>query len=114
MAVVLLSKDVPEVQRAFAGSPGWRFRTASHGGGKYIRENSVWAEDSNAPGAVVYERDGERILKRSSTAFGPGNNYCSMWDFLGLAGLTDEQWTPQYRYWTRPEQMDDGGQNIVD
>jgi len=37
-----------------------------------------------------------------------------MWDFLGLAGLTEEQWTPQYRYWTRPEQMDDGGQNIVD
>lgn len=114
MSVVLLSKDPPELQRRFAGSRGWRFRTASHGGGKYIQEQSVCEEDGNAPGAVVYERDGDRILKRSSTEFGPGDNYCTMWDFLGLAGVSAADWTPQYRYWTRPETMDDGGQNIVD
>src|ERR1700722_15664234 len=40
-AVVLLSLDPPERQRAFANSRGWRFRMASHGGSDYIREQSV-------------------------------------------------------------------------
>src|SRR5262245_26752189 len=40
-AVVLLSKDPPETQRRFANQRGWRFRLASHGGGAYIREQSV-------------------------------------------------------------------------
>src|SRR5262245_13728075 len=40
-AVVLLSKDPPATQRAFANSRGWRFRTVSHGGEGYIREQSV-------------------------------------------------------------------------
>ena len=35
MSVVLVSKDPPDVQRAFANSRGWRFRLASHGGGDY-------------------------------------------------------------------------------
>ena len=41
MAVVLLSKDAPAVQRDFANSRNWRFRLASHGGGDYIREQTV-------------------------------------------------------------------------
>jgi len=114
MAVVLLSKDPPELQRRFAGARGWRFRTASHGGGDYLEQQSVNPSYPNAPGAVLYERQGARILKRASVEFGPGDNYCSMWDFLALAGLSDENWTPQYRYWTRPQTMDDGGQNLGD
>src|SRR5215475_3894172 len=56
LAVVLLSKDPPEVQRAFANSRGWRFRTASHGGGKYIQEQSVTPGEKNYPGLVCYTR----------------------------------------------------------
>ena len=33
---------------------------------------------------------------------------------LMLAGLDAENWTPQFKYWTRPRKMDDGGQNLVD
>src|SRR5262245_61253629 len=49
-AVVLLSKDPPELQRRFANSRGWRFRMASHGGGDYIREQSVVPGQGNMPG----------------------------------------------------------------
>ena len=59
LSVVLLSKDPPEVQRRFANARGWRFRLASHGGGVYMREQSVVNEEYNYPGAVVYERDGD-------------------------------------------------------
>ena len=41
MSVVMVSKDEPELQRQFANSRGWRFRLASHGGGDYIKEQTV-------------------------------------------------------------------------
>ncbi len=114
MSVVLLSKDSPEVQRQFANSRQWRFRTASHHGGDYIREQTVMPGSDNMPGAVVYELDGDTIYRKSSAVFGPGDLYCSIWNLLGLAGMGEAEWTPQYSYWTRPEKLDDGGQNIIE
>ncbi len=114
LSVVLLSKDPPEVQRRFANARGWQFRLASHGGGAYIREQSVVNGDDNFPGAVVYERDGDAILRKNSCVFGPGDLYCAMWSLLGLAGLGEEEWTPQYTYWQRPAELDDGGANVLD
>ena len=114
LSVVLISKDPPEVQRRFANARGWRFRLASHGGGAYIREQSVFIGDDNFPGAVVYERDGDAILRKNSCVFGPGDLYCSMWSLLGLAGLGEEEWTPQYTYWQRPTELDDGGADVLD
>ena len=114
MALALVSKDAPELQRRFANSRGWRFRLASHGGGDYIREQSVMAGENNMPGAVLYERREDRLFRKNSCIFGPGDLYCPAWQFLAMAGLGVEDWTPQYRYWGRPQQMDDGGRNVED
>lgn len=114
MAVVLVSKDPPDVQRTFANSRNWRFRLASHGGGPYIQEQTVMDGDNNTPGAVVYGRDGDRIMRKNSAVFGPGDLYCSIWNLLGMAGLGAADWTPQYRYWQRPKKMDDGGADLID
>lgn len=114
MSVVLVSKDAPELQRNFANSRGWRFRLASHGGGDYIQEQTVMEPATNMPGAVAYERKGDKIYRLSSGVFGPGDLYCSIWNLLGLAGLGEAEWTPQYKYWTRPEKMEDGGENLQD
>ena len=113
-AVAMLSKDEPEAQRRMANDRGWRFRMASHGGGTYISEQSVTAGKENYPGIVCYRRDGERIFRMNSSAFGPGDDYSSIWSVLGLAGLDDSSWTPQYGYWKRPGQMEDGGENLSD
>ena len=114
MSVVLMSKDPPDVQRRFAGSRGWRFRLVSHGGSDYIREQNVSSQWENCPGAVVYERNDGRVFRRSRCIFGPGDVYCSMWNILALGGLSEEDWVPQYRYWQRPEKLDDGGKGVVD
>jgi predicted dithiol-disulfide oxidoreductase (DUF899 family) len=114
MSVVLVSKDAPDIQRRFANTRGWRFRLASHSGGDYIREQSVKEEQDNMPGAVVYERNGDKISRKNACIFGPGDLYCSMWSLLGLAGLSAAEWTPQYSYWKRPQQLDDGGENLLD
>ena len=114
LAVVLASKDPPETQRRFAASRGWRFRMVSHGGGAYIREQGVFGEAENYPGAVLYERQEDRILRKNACVFGPGDLYCAVWPLLGLAGLGSEDFTPQYRYWQRPERLEDGGENLLE
>jgi predicted dithiol-disulfide oxidoreductase (DUF899 family) len=113
MSVTLVSKDSPELQRQYANSRGWRFRLASHGGGNYIREQTVTPGAINAPGAVLYERVGNDIFRKNSSEFGPGDIFCSMWGLLGLAGMSDADWTPQYNYWKRPLKLDDGGLNVL-
>lgn len=114
MSVALVSKDDPDTQRRFANARGWRFRLASHGGGDYIKEQTCQDSSENTPGAVVYERDGDRITRKNACVLGPGDLYCSMWGLLGLAGLGETEWTPQYSYWQRPAVLEDGGQNVLD
>ena len=114
MSVVLVSKDFPEVQRNFATSRGWRFRLASHGGGEYLQDQALSDDFDNMPRAVVYERKSGVIFRKKSSNFGPGDLYCSMWGLLALAGLGEEEWTPQYNYWRRPEELDDGWGDIRD
>jgi predicted dithiol-disulfide oxidoreductase (DUF899 family) len=114
LALLLVSRDAPELQRQFANSRGWRFRLASHGGGDYIQEQSVVEGSDNISGAVVYERQDGNIYRKNACVFGPGDVYCSMWGLLGLAALGEAQWTPQFNYWRRPEQLDDGGANLLE
>lgn len=115
-AVVLVSRDSPETQRKIANSRGWRFRMASHGGGDYIRDQSIGMKGentmSNMPGVATYIRKGGEIFRKNIAAFGPGDLFCSQWHLLSLFGLGEDSWTPQFNYWTRPEKMDDGGQNL--
>lgn len=112
-AVVLVSKDQPELQRTFAHSRGWRFRMASHGGGSYIQEQTVVPEHPNSPGLVCYERKGSEIYQKNIAVFGPGDEFCSLWNVLSLAGLGEENFTPQYRYWSPPKTMEDGGKDLL-
>lgn len=114
MAVALVSKDPPETQRRMALDRGWKFRIASHGGGRYMTEQCLVEGHANYPGAAVYRQQDNKIVRCGGTAFGPGDLYSPVWHFLGLAGLGMSDWTPQYHYWRRPEQLDDGGENVRD
>lgn len=112
-SVVLFSKDNPESQRQFANSRGWRFRMVSHAGTAYSLEQSVISGKENMPGVVVYQKQGDKIFKKNSSVFGPGDSFCSFWHLSSLAGVTEENFTPQYRYWAAPQKMDDGGANLT-
>lgn len=114
MAVVMVSKDAPATQRRMAMNRGWKFRTASHGGGLYMEEQCAMGEYSNYPGAATYQKRDGKIYKVGRTSFGPGDLYSPMWHFLSLAGIQSTDWTPQFRYWQLPEKLDDGGENLRD
>ena len=111
-AFAMVSKDSPQTQRQFANSRGWRFKMASHGGGEYIKEQSVIPGEGNMPGMVCYVRKGNEVLRKNAAVFGPGDEFCSHWNILSLAGISSEEWTPQFNYWKRPATMDDGGKNL--
>ncbi len=111
-AVALVSRDKPELQRRMANDRGWRFQLASHGGGRYIREQTVVPGQKNMPGLVCYQRQGKTVLRKNAVTFGPGDAYCSFWDILALAGKSARDVTPQFSYWQRPGKMDDGGENL--
>ena len=113
MAVVLLSKDDPVSQRRFANSRGWRFRLASHGSGNYLKEQSVMDGQENMPGVTAYQRRGGDIYRKNSAVFGPGDQFCAFWNFIALTGLDESGFTPQFYYWQRPANLDDGGENIL-
>lgn len=108
---VLLSKDAPDVQRQFANERGWRFRMASHQGSDYLKEQGH--DGANHPGVVCYQRKDGKIHRISSSNFGPGDIFCSMWSLLSLVGLDANTWTPQFSYWERPKVMCDGGKNLA-
>ena len=114
MSVLLVSKDSPDQQRLFANSRGWRFRLASHNGGAYMKEQTGAEGSENMPGAAVYQQVDGKIHRKNAAVFGPGDLYCSMWNLLGLAGLGESNWTPQYNYWRRPEKLEDGGANLLE
>ena len=113
MAVAFVSKDEPELQRRMANSRGWRFRLASHGGSDYIKEQTVSEGSENYPGVVTYKREGDKIIRLNCSIFGPGDLYCSTWNLLAMAGMGFDDWTPQYSYWQRPQQMEDGGKDVL-
>ncbi len=112
-ALVMASKDSPQSQRQFSNSRGWRFKMVSHSGGDYIVEQTVMAGEINMPGIVCYLRKGDQIFRKNSSVFGPHDEFCSQWNILSLAGVSEDEWTPQYQYWKRPEKMEDGGKNLI-
>ena len=111
-AVVLVSKNDPLTQRQFALSRGWNFRMASHGGGEYTQEQSVTSGEPDMPGIVCYERKNAQIFRKNASEFGPGDFFNPLFHVVTLAGIGLEEFTPQFTYWNRPEQMDDGGENL--
>ena len=51
------------------------------------------------PGAIALIKNKENnIFQYSKIFYGPGNNFCSMWDFNDLLPIPKEEWTPEYNY----------------
>jgi hypothetical protein len=66
----------------------------------------------NTPGMVCYEKVSNKIYRKNFSVFGPRDAFCSFWSMISLAGYDEDNFTPQYNYWSRPVAMDDGGQNL--
>jgi len=46
---------------------------------------------------LIKDPDG-KIYRYSKTYYGPGDNFCSMWDFNDLLPEQEKIWEPKYQY----------------
>lgn len=89
---VLVSPDVPEVQKEFAASRGWKFRTYSAADTTFIADMGYYTEaEGYWPGVSVFHKDAEgKITRISKDYFGPGDFYSAPWHFFDLLPETKD------------------------
>jgi len=97
-AFVLTSPDPPERQRSFAAERGWRFPMASHQGTTFADDMGYRRDGRALPGVSVLKRQGGRIIRVADTGFSPGDDFCSVWHFLGLLPEGAAGWLPKHAY----------------
>jgi predicted dithiol-disulfide oxidoreductase (DUF899 family) len=99
-AFVVSSPDPPQVQHEFAQSRGWRFPMVSHAGTTFAADMGYRSERGGwLPGASVFRRDGDRILRVSDTGLlAPGDDFCALWHFFDLLPEGAGDWEPKFSY----------------
>ena len=97
-AFVVVSPDSPEIQMEFAQSRGWNFKMVSHQSNSFIKDFGFQGDDHVMPGVMSFTKENGKIYFHSRTYFGPGDNYCNMWDFIDLLPKGVNGWVPKYDY----------------
>lgn len=99
-AFAVVSPDEPTVQNEFAKSRKWKFPMYSHKGTSFIGDMNMLTEKGNPmPGVSVFTKNGDgEILHQSISTFGPGDNFCVMWDFIDMLPKGVNGWAPKYEY----------------
>ena len=96
----VISPDSPEVQKEFSNSRDWNFKMLSYQNMDFYKELGFFdGKDGSWPGAsaLIKNKDG-KIYQYSKTFYGPGDNFCSMWDFNDLLPISKKMWEPKYKY----------------
>jgi predicted dithiol-disulfide oxidoreductase (DUF899 family) len=101
-AFVVSSPESPARQREFAASRNWRFRMVSHEGTSFAADMGYYSESGEFPGihpgVSAFRRNGDRILRVSDAALGPGDDFCVIWHLLDLLPAGADGWEPRYEY----------------
>jgi predicted dithiol-disulfide oxidoreductase (DUF899 family) len=89
-AFALISPDAFDVQKAFAGERGWKFRMYSGKDSSFIKDMGYYTEKNGYwPGASVFHKEDGKITRISKTIFGPGDYFCSVWHFFDMLPKSD-------------------------
>ena len=99
-AFAVESPDRPATQSAFAKKRGWKFRMVSSLGTSFRGDMGYQNKEGDPwPGVSVFTKDrGGKIRQMSNTGFGPGDNYCNLWDLFDLLPGGAGKWTAQFKY----------------
>lgn len=86
VSFVVESADDYSVQRRFAADRGWGFRMVSSRGTSFKKDMGYEGENKAPwPGVSVFTKDKKgEIFRVSDAGFGPGDNFCVLWDLFDL------------------------------
>ncbi|MBC8197503.1 MAG: DUF899 family protein [Candidatus Marinimicrobia bacterium] len=96
----VVSPDSIETQKEFSKSRNWKFKMLSCQNMEFYKELGFYdGIDGTWPGvACLIKDDDENIYLYSKSYYGPGDNFCSMWDFNDLLPPQKTPWSPKYNY----------------
>ena len=98
-AFVVASPDSPEIQKEYSLSRNWTFKMVSHSNADFCKELGFYADHSYQPGVATLTKDEDgMVLLRAKTYFGPGDNFCIMWNFIDMLPESEKEWVPKYKY----------------
>lgn len=100
---VVVSPDDPETQKAFARSRGWKFQMLSGHESPFIEDMGYGKRGTMyrgyQPGVSAFHKakDG-RIFRVAKASFGPGDDFCIVWNLLDLLKSGSRGWSPKFSY----------------
>ena len=97
-AFVMSSPDGPEAQAQFKASRGWNFTMVSHQGTGFAEAMGYGGEEGWLPGVSVFKRQNGAVVRVSNTPFGPGDDYCAVWNLFDLIPEGSDGWQPRFSY----------------
>ena len=100
VACVLESPEDPERMREFAVDRGWTFTIVSSKGTRMRRELGFVGEDgADWPGiSALFKSSDGKIHQVANASFGPGDNYCVVWDIFDLLPKAMATWDAKHYY----------------
>lgn len=97
---VVSSPDDSVTQRKFSLSRDWKFRMVSTEGTAFKEDMGFGTNKNPQPGVTVFKKDRSgKIFQTSSASFGPGDNYCIVWDLFNLLPTNDAKWEAKFHYY---------------
>lgn len=96
----LTSPDPPEILKEFTEGRGWKFKVYSTKGNTFKKDLGFYSvKEGNLPGVSTFLKDEKgNIYHYSSDKFGPGDDYCSIWNFFEMLPKGTNSWHPKYSY----------------
>ena len=94
---IVESKNTPEEQQKFASERNWKLKMYSSRDTSFKQDLGFADGNNNIPGLSVFTKNKDgKIYRNSSTVFGPGDDFCSMWYFLDLLPEEISGWSPKF------------------
>jgi predicted dithiol-disulfide oxidoreductase (DUF899 family) len=98
-AFVLTSPDDFQTLSSFSIERGWAFKCFSSKGTTFTEDLGFKNEEGFWPGVSVLLKDENGIIKHyNKAAFGPGDDYCSIWSLFELLPEGSGDWSPKKSY----------------
>ena len=98
-AFAVVSNETPEKQTETKKSRNWNFDMFSRSKNQFAEDLGFVGDKGNPlPGIASFIKKGNEIYVHHRSYFGPGDNYCNMWDFVSILPKGINNWQPKYTY----------------
>jgi predicted dithiol-disulfide oxidoreductase (DUF899 family) len=95
---VVISHESPPEQNKIKKSRNWAFEMLSRKENTFAEDLGFTNEKNPLPGVATFIKKDGSIYIHHRSYFGPGDNYCNMWDFTTILPKGINNWEPKINY----------------